>query len=596
MMADIFNHLWQSTLFAAAVALLCVACRYNRARLRYGLWFVASVKFLVPFAALAAVGSVVQWRQAPSLMKSVVASPAVRDLNAPFDVIWLDAATNATAGGSPQWIVPLFLALWACGCVAIILRRVWQWREILGALRASTPFATVRLCQGSGGQALPPGVEIRTAPTVLEPGVVGLRRPVILMPAGIDSYLTADQFAAVVAHEVCHVRRRDSLTAAIHMAVEALFWFHPMVWWIGARLVATREQACDEYVVAHTAEPVAYAEGIVTICQRNVAPPLMSVAGVAGADVKARIDAILANRIGLRLTLKKRLVLATAAVVAIGVPLVAGALKQLVDPEARFEVVSIKRFDSSTAPRISMTPGRYDVAGVPLSLIVGQALGTPADRIFGLPDWVNTELFAIIAKAPDNPPPAAMAMSVMLANLLKDRFSLTTHRETRQLPVYDLVFARTDRRLGPRLKPASPECQAALRARLEGVQRGGPVPLDGDVPENCISAELNPGIVGFSGVPMSMLAQVLTQSVGRPIIDKTGLTGYYDYTLNWTPQPGSVMPFTPAGEPPAAPPAANPDGVNLFTAVQEQLGLKLESSRGPVEVVVIDRLEKPALD
>ena len=155
---------------------------------------------------------------------------------------------------------------------------------------------------------------------MLEPGVVGLRRPVILLPEGIDSYLTADQFAAVLAHEVCHVRRRDNLTAAMHMLVEAVFWFHPMVWWIGARLVATREQACDEHVVAETAEPIAYAEGIVSVCRRYVETPHMAVAGVGGADVKARIDAILANRIGLRLTLSKRLVLATVAVLSLARP------------------------------------------------------------------------------------------------------------------------------------------------------------------------------------------------------------------------------------------------------------------------------------
>ena len=319
---------------------------------------------------------------------------------------------------------------------------------------------------------------------------------------------------------------------------------------------------------------------------------------------------------GLRLTLSKRLVLATAAVAAFVVPLAAGAINRatltaeqaqnvtpgrpFVDPEARFEVVSIKRFDTSSGtPRASMTPGRFDIAGASLSLLVGQALVTPVDRIFGLPDWANTELYTVTAKAPDDPPPAALALNVMLANLLKDRANLATHRETRQLPVYDLVFARTDKRLGPGLKPASPECQAALTARLEAVQRGGPVPppLVG-VNDACNSMRINPGgMVGFNGVPMSRIAQLLTQSVGRPVIDKTGLTGYFDFTLQWTPQPGSEMPIRPAGEPPAPPPpAADPDGPNLFTAIQEQLGLKLESARGPVEVIVIDRLEKPTLD
>jgi uncharacterized protein (TIGR03435 family) len=622
MIADLLNHLWQSTVVAAVIALLVLAFRRHRARLRYGLWFVASAKFLVPFAALAAVGSFVEWRQAPAPIATTMTSPAIRDVSAPFAQLSLETFASVPAMSGTGWIAPLLVALWLCGVVAISIRRLRGWRQVLAAVRASTPWqATI---------PVPSGIRVRTTPTLLEPGIVGLWKPVILLPAGIESYLTAGQLEAVLAHEVCHARRRDNLTAAVHMLVETLFWFHPVVWWIGSRLVAERELACDEHVIAEAAEPVAYAEGIVTICRRYVEAPIMSVASVGGADVKARIDAILAKRIGLRLTLPKQLVLLTAAVLALVVPLAAGAIKALppeggshghsgnratltaeqaqgaapgrplVDPEARFEVVSIKRFDTSggTEPRISMTPGRYDVAGVPLSLIVGQALGSPIDRIFGLPDWVNTELYAITAKAPDAPPPAAIAMNVMLANLLKDRFRLATHRETRQLPVYDLVFARTDKRLGPGLKPASPQCQAALTARLEAVQRGGPVPppLAG-TNDACNSARINPGIVGFNGVPMAMIAQVLTQSVGRPVIEKTGLTGYYDFTLQWTPQPGSGMPFQPAGGPPAAPaPAADPDGPNLFTAVQEQLGLKLESARGPVEVIVIDRLDRPRLD
>ena len=274
---------------------------------------------------------------------------------------------------------------------------------------------------------MPAGIRIRTAPTVLEPGVVGLRTPVILLPEGIDTYLTARQLAAVLAHEVCHVRRRDNLTAAMHMLVEAVFWFHPMVWWIGARLVAKREQACDEHVVAETAEPIAYAEGIVSVCRRYVETPHMGVAGVGGADVKARIDAILANRIGLRLTLSKRLVLATVAVVSLAVPIVTGAIEAAafapgscqdppvgppVDPETRFEVVSIKPFDASGGTlRISMTPGRYDSAGLPLRLVFAQALVVPVDRIFGLPDWIDTERYTITAKTPDGAPRDARCRS-----------------------------------------------------------------------------------------------------------------------------------------------------------------------------------------
>jgi uncharacterized protein (TIGR03435 family) len=276
-----------------------------------------------------------------------------------------------------------------------------------------------------------------------------------------------------------------------------------------------------------------------------------------------------------------------------------------VDPETRFEVVSIKPFDASggATPRISMPPGRYDHVGMPLWLLFMQALRVPADRIIGLPDWVDTQRYTIAAKAPDGPPPSAMAMTVMMANLLKDRFKMVTHTETREMPVYNLVFARSDKRFGPSLKETSAECKAAIAARIEAARRG-PVPAAPAGSSGCGSSLINPGIASFSGIQMAQITQFLTQSVGRPVIDKTGLTGYYDYALKWTPQPGSGMPSPfglptrglPGGPPAEPPPAADLDGPNLFTAVQEQLGLKLESGRGPVEAVVIDRLEKPTLD
>ena len=609
MMTDVFNHLWQSTVFAAVVALISLGFRRNRARLRYGLWLAASVKFLVPFAALAAVGSLVQWQQAPAPIRSAVASPAARDFNAPFLEMPQDSTAIVAVPGQLQWIAPLLFGVWLCGFAAIALRRVKQWREIRAAVGVSLPWKSAA--------PVPAGIEIRTAQTVLEPGVVGLWRPIILLPAGIDSYLTADQFAAVVAHEVCHVRRRDNLTAAIHMAVEALFWFHPVVWWIGARLVATREQACDEHVIAETPEPIAYAEGIVSVCRRYVETPHMAVAGVGGGDVKARIDAILANRIGLRLTRSKQLLLAAAAAVSLVVPVVTGAIEaaafaagQLpgaptggppIDPEMRFEVVSIKPFDASGGAlgRSNTTPGRYDFAGLPLRLLVGQGLRAPQDRIVGWPDWIDTERYTVAATIPDGAP--QVAVFVMIENLLKDRFKLVTHRETRELPVYNLALARSDRRLGQAFKESSSECQAALR-ESEARRRAAPTSATPAVPpaiKECLSVLLGWGMVSTRGTPIGTLVNFLTQSVGRPVIDRTDLTAFYDLTLKWAPdQNGSPAPFgLPAGVLPIAPPpAADPDAPDIFTAVQEQLGLKLEAGRGPVEVVVIDRLEKPTLD
>jgi uncharacterized protein (TIGR03435 family) len=598
MTADVLNHLWQSTLFAAAVALLSLAFRRNRARLRYGLWFAASVKFLIPFAAIAAAGGLFAWQQAPAPIRSVVAAPAARDFSAPFAAMGVDPTPMVAAPAQSQWIVPILFTVWACGFLAIVLRRVRQWRQIRAAVRASAPFA-----------ASPPvaaGIVIRVAPTMLEPGVVGLKRPVILLPEGIDAHLTAGQFAAVLAHEVCHVRRRDNLTSAMHMLVEAVFWFHPLVWVIGARLVATREQACDEHVVADTAATIAYAEGIVSVCRRYVETPLMSVAGVGGADVKARIDAILANRIGLRLTLPKRLVLAAAAVLSLTIPIVTGAIEaaafaagQLsnpligpaVDPESRFEVVSIKRSDPSAQLRLGMTPGRLNLEGAPVRVLVAMVL--PVRRVFGWPDGIDTERYTISAKMPDG---ASMgAQQVAIRNLLKDRFKLVTHTETRELPIYNLVLARSDGRLGPALKESSPECQATAKEYFEATRRGAPMQAPPAAVAQCVSSQPGIGALGFNGQPIGSLVTVLPQFVERQVIDRTGLTGLYDLTLKWTPEAGIGTPSL-LGLPEPLPPPPDPDAPNIFTAVQEQLGLKLESGRGPVEVVVIDRLEKPTLD
>jgi uncharacterized protein (TIGR03435 family) len=624
-----FNHVWQSTLFAGVIAILALAVRRNRARLRYVLWLAASVKFLVPFATLAAAGGLVEWQQAPAPIRSIVAAPAVRDFNAPFALLSLDPAAGVAPADRHAWIAAVLFTVWVCGVMAIVLRRVRQWREIRAVVRASTPFAA--------GTTVPAGIEIRTAATVLEPGVVGLCRPVILLPGGIESYLTAGQLATVVAHEVCHVRRRDNLTAALHMLVEALFWFHPMVWWIGARLVATREQACDEHVVAETAEPIAYAQGIVSVCRRYVETPHMAVAGVGSADVKARIDAILANRMGLRLTLSKRLVLATVAVLSLTIPVVTGAIEaalfaagQLpggpagspaIDPQLRFEVASVKPvgdtggqgfqpkgfIDNGGPGRFVPTSPRLEYSELPIGWFLRTALQKPDYQVIGAPGWIDTEPYTIRAKPPDGTPPAAMP--TMMLNLLKDRFQLATHLETRELPIFNLVMARRDGRLGPNLKATPAECQATVAARNAALQaaaagRGAPPPFpplgDPKAPAPCGFGRVGIGDAAISGRTIAQFVTTLSEWLGSPVIDKTGLTGLYDVTLKASPEglrvPGPLGRTMALQIAQAPAPPADSDTPSLFVALQEQLGLKLESGRGPVEVVVIDRLERPTPD
>ena len=122
-----------------------------------------------------------------------------------------------------------------------------------------------------------------SAPDLIEPGIVGVLRPVLLLPEGIAEQLNQTQLDAILAHEFCHVRRKDNLTATIHMAVQAIFWFHPLTWWIGARLVDERERACDEEVLRRGCKPNVYAESILAICR---------VVSIVSARVRFRSDGI----------------------------------------------------------------------------------------------------------------------------------------------------------------------------------------------------------------------------------------------------------------------------------------------------------------
>jgi uncharacterized protein (TIGR03435 family) len=282
-----------------------------------------------------------------------------------------------------------------------------------------------------------------------------------------------------------------------------------------------------------------------------------------------------------------------AAVLALVVPLAAGQsgtplIGPAIDPESRFDVVSIKPADPAAPPRLGMTPGRIDLVAVPVRMVMAMVL--PVRRVFGWPDGIDDGRYTISARMPDGA--SLAAQQVAIRNLLKDRFKLVTHGETRELPVYNLVLARGDGRLGPALKESSAECQAAVRENYAAVRGGAPAQAPPAAVARCLSSQPGVGTLGFTGQPIGSLVTVLPQFVERPVIDRTGLTSLYDLTLKWTPE---AMPSS-LGLPQAPLPPADPDAPNIFTALQEQLGLKLEAGRGPVEVIVIDRLEKPTLD
>ncbi len=191
------------------------------------------------------------------------------------------------------------------------------------------------------------------------------------------------QLEAIFAHELSHVRRRDNLAAAIHMLVEAIFWFHPLVWWLGARLVDERERACDEEVLKSGREPQVYAEGILTVCRHYLESPLICAAGVTGSNLKRRIEAIMARRIGRELTLSVKLLLAGAGALALAVPVTIGLLHApplraqtptATEAPPTFEVASIKPSDpGARGMMIRFAPGgRFTAKGATLKSLTAR--------------------------------------------------------------------------------------------------------------------------------------------------------------------------------------------------------------------------------
>ena len=221
MISAVLDHLWQSTLFALGVGLLTLAFRGNSAGVRYGLWFAASVKFLLPFAVLTAAGRRLIPPSHPVFHVPVQAY-AVEDAAQPFSAAMPILVPPAAPRFDP---LPALAIIWSVGFAAVMIVWLLRWMRLRAILRRSTALDW------------PAPTPVKSSPSLIEPGVVGVWRPILLFPESLTTGLEPAQVQAIMAHELCHLRRRDNLTAAIHMLVEALFWFFPPVWWIGARLI-----------------------------------------------------------------------------------------------------------------------------------------------------------------------------------------------------------------------------------------------------------------------------------------------------------------------------------------------------------------------
>jgi uncharacterized protein (TIGR03435 family) len=292
-----------------------------------------------------------------------------------------------------------------------------------------------------------------------------------------------------------------------------------------------------------------------------------------------------------------------------------GAPSAAVSADATFEVAAIKPSNPDPSNPLSMIPmvrpqpgGRLTVNNLPLKMLIGFAYEMQDFRIDGGPPALMSAKFDIIAKAPGGATLTQKEMRPLTRNLLIERFKLKAHTEPREMRAYDLVVARSDGRLGPDLKPSKSDCSNAdeLNAkRAEAVAKGdfsAVMPKPGEFLTCTLAPNMAGGPANISvhgdGQEIKQLIELLTQLSGRYVRDKTGLTGRYDFDMKLDLQTLLAMAQGMGMNVPAGAAANIPqsDGSSLMTALGEQLGLKLNSVRAPVDVLVVDSVEAPSLD
>jgi bla regulator protein BlaR1 len=573
----IINHLWQSSCFGLLASLLAFMLRGNSPKVRYWVWLSASLKFLVPWVLLVSLGSLVPWRVASvttSTLPDTLARIAKSFSPNPYAAVQTPAQIH--------WGITALAFLWAAGFIAIVFTRCRSWYSVRAMLRASTPAK------------LPIAVPALVTLSANEPAVVGFLRPVLVLPALLLERLTPQQLEAVLAHELSHVRRRDNFFAALHMGVEAIFWFHPLVWWIGSRMIEERELACDEEVLRLGCEPTDYARGILTVCEHYSEAPLPCVSGVTGADIQKRLKTILRAKLARELNGYKKLVLALAAMAAIAVPVGLGmwsapaayaqsAGQQSPRPveKLEFEVASVRQNTSVSASMRFPPPanGRFAVENIPLNVLISFAYGVQAINISGAPGWVSSERYDVTAKAA-KPDLTRDDYAPMLQALLVDRFRLAAHSEERERSGYTLMIDKT----GSKLVAASAPC----------AEPGAPRdPREPNV-VTCGTFFTGPASLDARKMSTPQFASTLSMVLAAPVVDKTGATGVYDIHLEFNPE-GTNLTGRGARALDATTDANNPDSdrPSIFTAVQKQLGLRLEPAKVPTKVLVIDHVEMP---
>ncbi len=446
-------------------------------------------------------------------------------------------------------------------------------------------------------------VEVLINESLSGPMTYGVLRPVVILPEDARNWDEKDLERALV-HELEHVRRCDWAIHCLARVACAAYWFHPLVWAAWRQLTLEAERSCDDAVLG-SSEATAYADQLLGLARRRSRrSPALAMAN--RSDLAARIEALL-DRKQSRGPVGARLVAACAVAMAIGLAM--APLRMVAAPRSatsnaeekipKWEAVSIKPCKIAPGTRLqgrgagaSQSPNRMDWPCINVSSLINVAYNIFAggqgklppypEPIEHLPSWADSERYTIEAKS-EGTPGIGIMRGPMLQALLEDRFALKIHRETPEGRVYLMTVAKG----GPKLLPFQGRCKPYDLMHLPAYG----IPADQNP---CLQSTQSKGAnvtIDNPGLDLDSFALIIARGGGfdGPVLNKTGLTGPFHIHLEFSSNDVPNDPSHTAADDPDDPPFPS-----IFTALQQQLGLKVEAGKGPREILVVDRLEKPS--
>jgi uncharacterized protein (TIGR03435 family) len=583
----------------------------SRAAVRHFILAAAfSVLLVLPVASLALSAFDLELTiEAPRVVQSDTATlvgPAVPAAAGARAGAGLAAAPEAPGRPAIPAAVRL-MAVWAVGALVVWAPIVIGVRHTRRVCRSGVPWvngsALVRALASDRGIDRRIGVLLHES--IPGPVTCGCVRPLILLPIDATEWDERDVRRAIL-HELEHVRRGDWIVQCLVRATCGLYWWHPLAWLASRKLALEAERACDDAVLSES-EPTAYADQLVTLAQRLSASSCQRLLAMANrGELSARVNAVLdagqrRGPAGMRFVMASGV--AAALLLATLSPFHVVAAMQAPAPAnaaATFEVASVRPSSEpfgmmggdcrgadgggtdtggggalagmAKAAGIAPTPpGRCRFTRLTLKQLIAYAYDIPpadVDRlVLGGPGWIDGDRFDVEARSEALVPVAQMRL--MLRHMLVERFGLRAHDEPREMPGYALVAATGG---------------AKVRAATGNEPGGG-------------FRSINGGPLTASKATMPMLAAFLARRLGRPVVDRTMLTGTYDFTLSWTPGDDETPRFgitLPAEIREKLQSNADRSGTSLYTALQEQLGLRLVAERVTGQVLVVDAAERPS--